>query len=292
MGKAKILGRLRGPIASASEQSRNTRKYTEAFWDKQFNSDLFQEGIRNRVIFGELWHPDFDEEYGQVHAGNRSAVVLTGVQKKGLDYIGTFDILPTEAGKVLKNLYDVGCKLGISSRGYSDKDDVIFDENTDYDLITFDVVAFPGIKSARLSLVEEVAEGFRSKGYYEMKKRKAMENLGKLSSKNKDYKSFIIKAMEAKKKQIGENYDEDLQIEDITAMFPGMYGNDPGDMEDAMSNFIVEFDSKGVPYYKGGIVQYDSDEVQAEPGDKFFVDNIYWSDTQQAYVVIGDWYKL
>lgn len=159
--KAKPLGKVRGLIASASEPSRNERKYTENFWDSIFDSELFKEGLKNKVYFGELWHPDDDKEYGQIHADpTKAAVVLTKVEKKGLDYFGEFEILPTIAGETYKNLTDIGCVFGVSSRGYNDFDATVFDDPSTYELITFDLVAFPGIKSARLHPITAVAESF------------------------------------------------------------------------------------------------------------------------------------
>lgn len=191
---AKILGKLKGVIASACEPSRNGRKYTEHFWDEIFNSSLFKEGIKNRVMFGCMYHPE-GEAYNQIHPGDESAVCLTNVVKKGLEYIGTFDILPTRAGEVLRNLIDVGCVFGISSRGLNDYDTPIFDDPSTYDLITFDIVAFPGIKSARLHPVTAVAESY---GKRKVNKTKIMENLNKLANEDEQAKEFIDNTLKAK----------------------------------------------------------------------------------------------
>lgn len=191
---AKILGKLKGVIASACEPSRNGRKYTEHFWDAIFDSPLFKEGIKNRVMFGCMYHPE-GEAYNQIHPGDESAVCLTNVVKKGLEYIGTFDILPTRAGEVLKNLIDVGCVFGISSRGLNDYDTPIFDDPSTYDLITFDIVAFPGIKSARLHPVTAVAESY---GKRKVNKTKIMENLNKLANEDEQAKEFIDNTLKAK----------------------------------------------------------------------------------------------
>lgn len=140
MAKAKILGKLKGVIASAKEASRNGREYTENFWDAKFNEPLFKEGLDNRVFFGELFHPDDENEYNQIHCDDRSAVVLTDVKKQDKEYIGTFDILPTKAGQCLRNLLDIGCVFGVSSRGLADYDTDCFDESMapNYDLITWE----------------------------------------------------------------------------------------------------------------------------------------------------------
>lgn len=209
---AGILGKLKGIIASASEPSRNGRKYTENFWDNIFNSDLFKEGLKNKVMLGELWHPDDDKEYSQIHANpTRTAVVLTEVNKKGLDYYGTFEILPTLAGETLKNLYDIGCVFGVSSRGYNDYDTDVFNDPSTFELITFDIVAFPGIKSARLYPVAAVAESF---GRKRINKTKVMENLNTISSKDKQAKEFINNTMKIK-----ESFDDELEQKLVDTWF-------------------------------------------------------------------------
>lgn len=242
MAKAKPLGKVRGIIASASEPSRNGRKYTEHFWDSIFDSELFKEGLKNKVMIGELWHPDSDEEYGQIHADpNKAAIVLTKVDKKGLDYYGEFDILPTPAGETYKNLSDIGCVFGVSSRGYNDFDANVFDDPSTYELITFDLVAFPGIKSARLHPVAAVAEGFNTK---RINKRKIMEKLDKVFSED-----------EYLKKTVKEGYFQDhyiekykngyVPIEDVTDYIWTIYDGDLDDKYACAQSIIHDFKDEG-----------------------------------------------
>lgn len=271
MTKAKILGKLKGVIASAKEPSRNGRKYTEAFWDSLFNRDLFKEGIDNKMFLGELYHPDDSEEYSQIHCDDRAAVVLTDVVKKGLEYIGTFEILPTKAGQCLRNLLDIGCIFGISSRGLADQDSAVFDENiaSTYDLITWDVVAFPGIKSCRLHEVSPVAESVRYKN-----KVKAMESLTNLS--NLGYGDYINEILKEK-----EEYDNNpLNKYDIT-----------DDLKEVAK--IVQIDENGDCFFDDGI--HGKHNVVAEDieeeGD-YIVDDIVWDVLNEVYYAIGDWLKI
>lgn len=288
MEKAKILGKLKGLIASAKEMSRNSRKYTEQFWDNIFNSELFIEGLKNKVYFGELWHPDSDEEYGQIHPGDRAAVVLTDVEKRGLDYYGVFEILPTKAGKVLKNLYDIGCKLGVSSRGYADKDRTIFDEYTDYEFITFDLVAFPGVKSARLNLIGEVAESF----FHErINKTKIMESLNQ-SVENGEYSDFIREAVSHIAK---ESFNKDLPTENIIDSYPALFkdSEDKNSPDSDIKDNLIIFDRRGIPHHKNKLVcDLTAESIGAEPGDRYFADAIYWSHKRNAYVTIGGFTEL
>ena len=281
---AKILGKLRGLIASASENSRNNRHYTERFWDGIINSDIFQEGIENKMYFGELWHPDNDEEYGQVHPGDNAAIVLTKVDKKGLDYYGEFDILPTRAGEVLKNLIDIGCTFGVSSRGYSDYDSTIFDDPSQYDLITWDIVAFPGIKSARLHPISAVSESFTRR---KTNKKKVMENLNRIiSENNKEVNNYIFNTI--KKLSTSEDYDTDLQIEDLIASNSSDYIFSSADFKDYA--IVVNINDKLVPIYDDGIhgesnvIFYDDSVIKdAKIGDEILVDDIFYDDNLDAY---------
>lgn len=273
---AKILGKLKGIIASAGEPSRNGRRYTSKFWDEIFNSPLFKEGIENRVMFGCLYHPE-GEAYNQIHPGDESAICLTGVTQKGLDYIGTFDILPTRAGEVLKNLIDVGCVFGISSRGLNDYDTPIFDDPSSYELITFDIVAFPGIKSARLHPVTAVAESY---GKMKVNKIKIMENLNKLANEDEQAKEFINNTLKAK-----EDFDTDVQVEELPDAF-----NEIEDKDLLKYANIVTINDKGVPYFDDGrhgrleVVTYPDPEF-IKPGEKYLVDDIWYSEITNQYIV-------
>lgn len=272
MAKAKILGKLRGVIASAKEPSRNGRTYTEGFWDNLFNRDLFREGMENKVFLGELYHPDDAEEYSQIHCDDRSAVVLTDVKKKDLEYIGTFEILPTKAGQCLRNLLDIGCTFGVSSRGLADSDCGTFDESVapTYDLITWDVVAFPGIKSCRLHEVGAVAESFSVK----KNKAKIMESLSNLS--NLGYGDYISEVLKEK-----ERYDNNpLNEYDISE-----------DLKDAAK--IIYVDDKGVGHFDdGNHGEHDIFNVEDREEGKYIVDDVRWDELNKIYYAIGEWLKI
>lgn len=281
----KILGKLKGIIASASENSRNGRKYTENFWDTFFDSDIFKEGMKNKMYFGELYHPDEEEKYGQIHPGDEAAILLDKVEKQGKDYIGTFSILPTRAGEVLKNLVDIGCIFGVSSRGYNDYDSNYFDDPSAFELITWDIVAFPGIKSARLHPVSTVAESFKT----DKRRVKAMENLNRISSEDMFAKKYIDSVLKTK-----EDFDTDLQIEDIFSDLdipPELYKED---------DFIL-FDKDNKPYFndgKHGKAEVITNKINqkyidnAKPGDAYIADNIFWLEKLKKYGAYGNWLKI
>lgn len=281
---AGILGKLKGIIASASEPSRNGRRYTENFWDSIFDSDLFKEGIKNKVMMGELWHPDDEKEYGQIHPGDKSAIVLTDVEKRNLDYWGTFEILPTRAGEVLKNLIDVGCVFGVSSRGYNDLDSTLFDDPSTFELITFDIVAFPGIKSARLHPVEAIAESYSHS--LRKNKVKIMENLNKLSSESEVLHQYIDDTLKIK-----EDFDANIQSDELSEL------NNYELSQDLLNYAIViKTNDKSLPIYNDGIhgdlVVYNSQNLELSPNTEYLVDDIYYDSITNTYHAIGDWLSL
>lgn len=286
MAKAKILGKLEGIIASAKEKSRNGRSYSEGFWDAKFNDELFKEGLENKVFAGELYHPDDEEEYSQIHLDDRSAVVLTDVKKKNSDYIGVFEILPTKAGQCLRNLLDVGVKFGISSRGLSDYNTDVFDESmaSNFDLITFDLVAFPGLKSCRLHEIGAVAESFI--GTINRRKR-IMESLKVEAKTDTECGRYISNILS----KIKEDFDDTLQVEDYMALY-----NIPDDYIDFAK--AVEFED-GIPYYNDGehgrkpVSTYVSKELKStDDKDTYLVDRIDYNEDLDRYFAVGDWVYL
>ena len=283
--KAKILGKLRGIIASAREKSRNGRLYNEGFWDKKFNSELFQEGIKNRVFLGQCYHPDDEEVYSQIHLDDTAAIVLTDVKKQGLDYIGTFDILPTQAGQCVRNLLDVGVTFGISSRGLADRDAEVFDESMadNYDLITFDLVAFPGLKSCRLKEIGSVSESLNKS---KRTKEQIMENLNELTKNSDQMKKYVQNALKLK-----EDFDRNVTVEDVMNKY-----NIPDDLTTYAK--IVAFNENAVPYYNDGehgkheVILPKKYEVAFNPYDIVLVDNIFWDKSKYKYITNGSWLKL
>lgn len=271
----KILGKLKGLIASASEKSRNGgRKYTENFWDGIFNSDLFIEGMENKMYFGELYHPEDEGEYGQIHPDDRAAVVLTDVEKQGLDYIGTFDILPTKAGETLKNLIDIGCIFGVSSRGYSDYETLEFNDPSTFDLITFDIVAFPGIKSARLHPIDMVYESIGKK----RNKVKIMESLNVISENNIELKNYINNTLD-KLKEVKEDFDDTIHIEELSDLV------DIEDKDLLSYAIIIKTDSKGSAYYNGpeGLAPVSYAFGELEPNSTYLFEDIYFDTNTNTY---------
>jgi hypothetical protein len=148
-----ILGRWYGPIATCNEGTRNGRRYNRELWEKALNDELFHEKIANKCLFLELGHPQDREETDMSKVCAcipEMPMIING------DLCACVDILDTPNGRILKTLCDYGFIPGVSSRGSGDvmpNNDV--DPETFF-LETFDCVAIPAVKKARLSMCESL----------------------------------------------------------------------------------------------------------------------------------------
>jgi hypothetical protein len=156
-----ILGRWYGPIATCNEGTRNGRRYNRELWERALNDELFHEKIANKCLFLELGHPQDREE---TDMSKVCACIPEMPRIVDGDLCACVDILDTPNGKILKTLCDYGFIPGISSRGSGDvmpNNDV--DPETFF-LETFDVVAIPAVKKARLAMCESLdSEGLKLK---------------------------------------------------------------------------------------------------------------------------------
>lgn len=151
-----VLGVLEGPCADIQIPTRNGRMYSEALWEKVFQSDLVKESLENGGIFGEAQHPADREETDT----EKIAIAMKEAPiKKNGKLFGRFYILDTPCGRIVKTLCDFGYKWGISSRGSGDvTTDYNGNESVDpdtYDFKAFDAVLIPAVKAARLVPVNE-----------------------------------------------------------------------------------------------------------------------------------------
>ena len=118
------------------------------------------------------------------------------------DLYAYVDILDTKNGRLLKTLCDYGFVPGISSRGSGDVDinDEV-DPETFY-LETFDIVALPAVKKARLTMCEQLDEK-------SMKLKKALtESLNAASDEDR-------KIMKEALNNLNININEELNLDDI-----------------------------------------------------------------------------
>ena len=195
-----ILGRLYGPIATSKESTRNGRKYNAELWNKATTDDIFKEKVATKSLFLELGHPlDGREETDMEKV---CACIPEMPKIIDGDLYAYVDILDTKNGRLLKTLCDYGFVPGISSRGSGDVDinDEV-DPETFY-LETFDIVALPAVKKARLTMCEQLDEK-------SMKLKKALtESLNAASAEDR-------KIMKEALNNLNININEELNLDDI-----------------------------------------------------------------------------
>ena len=144
---------IRGPFMQAEVKNRNGRIYPYDILNKEvakYNKNFVQQ---NRA-FGELGHPD-----GPTVNLERVSHRITSLRPDGQNFIGEAKIMDTPMGKIVKNLMDEECKLGVSSRGMGSLDErggAKYVRDDFYLATAADIVADP---SAPNAFVEGIMEG-------------------------------------------------------------------------------------------------------------------------------------
>jgi hypothetical protein len=142
-------GRLivKGTLQRANAPNQNNRIYERRLLEREA-SKYTKHFIAERRAMGELDHPDSSV----VNLSNVSHNIVE-MHWQGNDLVGTVEILPTPAGNILKQLFQAGIRLGISSRGLgsvNENSDGTLQVQEDFELIAFDFVSNPSTHGAFL----------------------------------------------------------------------------------------------------------------------------------------------
>lgn len=144
-----ILSTLTCVVADATGKSTyNGTKYTREFWNSVLKDSNLISLLKNHTLFGELDHPDADES-SETSLVN-TAISFTDLSIDGDEVKGTFNILDTPSGKIVQNLVDAGCNIGLSLRGRGSKGYDGTVSPTGYKLYGIDVVSNPSYQDSRL----------------------------------------------------------------------------------------------------------------------------------------------
>ncbi len=133
--------------------NRNLREYSTDILAREVNR-YNKEYVNENRAFGELGHPD-----GPSINLDRVSHMIKEIRQEGDNFIIKAKILDTPFGKIVKNLIDEECKLGVSSRGMGTLKSVngVNQVQNDYYLATAaDIVADP---SAPDAFVRGIMEG-------------------------------------------------------------------------------------------------------------------------------------
>ena len=93
-------------------------------------------------VLGEVDHPD-DLKINL----DRVSHMITSMWMDGANGFGKLKILPTPMGKLVETMLESGVKLGVSSRGSGNVDD-LNGKVSDFEIVTVDIVAQPSAPNA------------------------------------------------------------------------------------------------------------------------------------------------
>ena len=145
---------VKGVLQRKNALNQNRRKYPDGILDREVKK--YQQLIKERRALGELDHPDNTV----ISLANVSHNIIE-CHWEGDDLVGTVEILPTPSGNILKELFNAGIKLGISSRGLGsvkeirESDGPAVEVQDDFELVCFDFVSNPSTHGAFLAPVSE-----------------------------------------------------------------------------------------------------------------------------------------
>ena len=145
--------KIKGIFLQADIKNRNGRIYPMEVLEKEVTR-YNKKFINEKRAYGELGHPE-----GPTVNLERVSHMVTELYPDGKNFIGEAKIMETPMGKIVKNIMDEGCKLGVSSRGMGSldqKNGANYVRDDFYLATAADIVADP---SAPNAFVEGIMEG-------------------------------------------------------------------------------------------------------------------------------------
>ena len=135
-----LLGQFTGKCCDANAVNNNGMYLSQELFDNLLNSEDYKTAIKNGYYIGFLGHP---EDPNDMNFKNACVIMRNMKMESNGDIVGTFDLVDTPVGRVVKSFVDAGVKFGISIRGAGD---VANDGTVDPDTFVFrgfDLVTFP-----------------------------------------------------------------------------------------------------------------------------------------------------
>ena len=143
--------RVSGIIQRAEAKNQNERVYPKEILMREIQKYI-DGPVKERRALGELDHP----ESSVINLQNVSHNIVE-IKVKGNDVYGTFEILSTPAGNILKELFRNGITVGVSSRGMGSVEESLnegtLEVQDDFELLCWDFVSTPSTHGAYVSPV-------------------------------------------------------------------------------------------------------------------------------------------
>ena len=145
-----------GVIQRAEAKNQNGRVYPKEILMREIKN--YMEGpIKERRALGELDHP----ESSIINLQNVSHNIVE-IKVEGNDVYGTFEILDTPAGRILKELFANNITVGVSSRGMGSVEEGLNEQGDptvtvqdDFELLCWDFVSTPSTPGAYVAPLQE-----------------------------------------------------------------------------------------------------------------------------------------
>jgi hypothetical protein len=132
---------MKGIFIQGGVKNANERVYPVPEIEKAVEQ-LNQQIQTGHSVLGEVDHPD-DLKINL----DRVSHMITNMWMDGPNGLGKLKILPTPMGQLVSTMLESGVKLGVSSRGSGNVDDVS-GKVSDFEIVTVDIVAQPSAPNA------------------------------------------------------------------------------------------------------------------------------------------------
>ena len=148
-----VIGSFSGEVLDSNITNKNGLDITAEVMQNVFESEDYKEGIENGWFIGFLGHPEDPDCQDFEHA----CIVMTEghIDDDGKCY-GTFNLIDTPVGQIVKKFIDAGVTFGISIRGAGDIVGNSVDPET-FIFRGFDLVAFPAYPNSIPTFTEIAA---------------------------------------------------------------------------------------------------------------------------------------
>lgn len=141
----KIIGTFRGKCCDANIYNNNGMLLDRELFNVLINSEDYKRAMKNRYYIGFLGHPEDPNCMDFEHA----CIIMTDMEMlENGDIWGTFDLVDTPVGRIVKAFIDAGVTFGISIRGAGDLDASGRVDPETFVFRGYDLVTFPAYDDA------------------------------------------------------------------------------------------------------------------------------------------------
>lgn len=140
-----IIGTFRGKCCDAEVYNNNGMLLNRELFNILVNSEDYKRAMQNRYYIGFLGHP---EDPNDMNFKNACIIMTSMEMLENGEIWGTFDLIDTPVGRVVKTFIDAGVVFGISIRGAGDVDGTGKVDPETFVFRGYDLVTFPAYDDA------------------------------------------------------------------------------------------------------------------------------------------------